>query len=90
MSNVHQLQVETSSSRPVPSRIIRPCDQTLNRAVYELEQQLGTVEAYNRLCEAAAKLKRRIDDGDAKRQLAMFATDPSWIYPKKFDNGAEK
>jgi hypothetical protein len=83
MSDVRQLPVNATTDRPVPPRIVRPCDETLNRAVYELEQQLGTVEAYNRLCIAATALKAIIDAGEGKRQLLMFATDPAWIYPKR-------
>ncbi|MCP1117002.1 hypothetical protein [Robbsia andropogonis] len=42
---------------------------------------MGTVEAYNRLCDWAQHLKEKIDRGDAQAQHSLFATDPKWIYP---------
>ena len=47
----------------------------------DLETQMGTVEAYNRLCDAAEKLKAKIDAGKAEAQGHLWATDPKWIYP---------
>lgn len=81
MSNVEQLPVKCTSDRPAPKRIIRPCEWGLRASVTDLETQLGTVEAYNRLCDAAAALKAKIDRGDAQAQHRLFATDPKWIYP---------
>jgi hypothetical protein len=80
-ADIRQLPVEGSASRPVPKRIVRPCEWGLRGCVVDLETQLGTVEAYNRLCDAAAALKRKVDSGDAVAQHAMWATDPKNIYP---------
>jgi hypothetical protein len=57
-----------------PKRIVRPCDWGLRSAINGLETQLGTIEAYNRLAEAAHALKAQIDAGNAKPQNPMFAT----------------
>lgn len=58
----------------LPKPIVRPCDYGLKSAIYGLETQLGTIEAYNRLAAAAHKLKLQIDAGQAKPQNAYFAT----------------
>lgn len=58
---------------PEPKRIMRPCDYGLLGAINGLEIQLGTIEAYNRLAEAAHALKEKIEAGNAKPQAAMFA-----------------
>lgn len=81
MSNVEQLPVTQKTDRPAPKRVIRPCEWGLLNTVRDLEIQMGTVEAYNRLCDAAQKLKDKIDAGDAEQQSRLFATDPAWIYP---------
>ena len=81
MSDVRQLPVNGSASRPTPRKIVRPCEWGLMGTVKDLETQLGTVEAYNRLCDAAQALKTKIDRGDAQQQHPLFATDPAWIYP---------
>lgn len=81
MSTVRQFPTEGAARRPPPDPILRPCDHGLRHAVANLEVQLGTVEAYNRLCTAAAELKRRVDAGEAKPQHVRFATDPRYIYP---------
>jgi hypothetical protein len=81
MSNVEQLPVKATSDRPAPKRIMRPCEWGLLGTVRDLETQMGTVEAYNRLCDAAQKLKAKIDAGEAEQQNRLFATDPKWIYP---------
>lgn len=81
MSNVEQLPVKATSERPPPKRIMRPCEWGLLGTVRDLETQMGTVEAYNRLCDAAQKLKTKIDAGEAEQQNRLFATDPKWIYP---------
>jgi hypothetical protein len=83
MSNVEQLPVKGTSDRPTPKRIMRPCEWGLLATVKDLETQMGTVEAYNRLCDAAQQLKAKIDRGDAQAQHKLFATDPEWIYPAK-------
>lgn len=65
----------TGTPMEAPKRIVRPCDYGLRGAVYSLEQQLGTIEAYNRLVEAAAVLRARIDAGKAEAQNPIFAVD---------------
>lgn len=81
MSSVEQLPVKASTERPAPKRIMRPCEYGLWGAVKDCETQMGTVEAYNRLCDWAESLKAKIDRGDAKAQHPMWATDPKMIYP---------
>lgn len=81
MSEVHQLKTNETTSRPPPARIVRPCDFSLKNAITALENQVGTVEAYNKLCDAAAHLKKVIDDGQGKQAISMFATDPAFIFP---------
>lgn len=58
---------------PLPNPIVRPCDWGLKLAISNLETQLGTIEAYNRLATAAAALKAKIDAGNAEAQNAYFA-----------------
>lgn len=58
---------------PLPKPIMRPCDWGLRLAINNLETQLGTIEAYNRLANAAAVLKAKIDAGKAEAQNPMFA-----------------
>lgn len=58
---------------PVPPRILRPCDYSMRSAIWALETQLGTIEAYNRLAQAAHALKAQIDAGQAIPQNPMFA-----------------
>lgn len=57
----------------LPTRIKRPCDFGLDGAISALEVQLGTIEAYNRLVEAAVLLRARIDAGKAKTQNPLYA-----------------
>lgn len=59
----------------IPKRIVRPCDYGLHSAVTALETQLGTIEAYNRLVEAAMAMRAKIDAGKAKPQNPMFAVN---------------
>ena len=65
----------TGTPMEAPKRIVRPCDYGLRGALVSLEQQLGTIEAYNRLVEAAAILRARIDAGEAQAQNPIFAVD---------------
>lgn len=58
---------------PLPKPIVRPCDYGLKSAIFGLETQLGTIEAYNRLATAAAALKAKIDAGQAAAQNPLFA-----------------
>jgi len=64
-----------ATGRPVeaPRRITRPCDAGLWLAITNAEMQLGTIEAYNRVVEAAALLRAQIDAGGAKPQNPLFA-----------------
>lgn len=57
----------------LPKRINRPCDFALSLSVTDLEMQLGTVEAYNRLVEVSERLKARIEKGQAKAQNPIYA-----------------
>jgi len=61
--------------RPAPNPIRRPCEWGLLGTVNDMENQLGTIEAYNMLVAYANKLKTKIDNGNAKAQLSIFATD---------------
>lgn len=81
MSNVTAFPSKTESDRVAPQRIRRPCEWGLIGTVRDLETQMGTVEAYNRLCDAAAALKSRIDAGEATAPAEIWLTDPKWIYP---------
>jgi len=67
------LQGPITQDQPEP--IKRPCDYGLEGAIWGLETQLGTIEAYNRLAAAAHRLKSRIDDGDIRPQNQIFAKD---------------
>jgi hypothetical protein len=81
MSDVRQLPVTPAPSRPTPRRIVRPCEHGLALAIDAMETQMGSVEAYNLLCDAAASLRRKIDAGEGHAQHAMWAIDPNMIYP---------
>lgn len=83
MSDIRALPVKAQPTAELPKRIMRPCDYGLWGAVRDCETQVGTVEAYNRICEHAASLKRRIDAGDATAPHSMWLTDPKFIYPKR-------
>jgi hypothetical protein len=71
--NVKAWPKPTGTPLDHPRRIVRPCDYGLAGAVRSLEAQLGTIEAYNRLVEAAASLRAQIDAGNAKPQKPLFA-----------------
>lgn len=73
--NVKAWPKPTGAPLEAPTRIVRPCDYGLRSAVFSLEQQLGTIEAYNRLVEAAAVLRTRIDAGKAEAQNPIFAVN---------------
>ena len=62
--------------KPLPARIVRPCDYALRSAIFDLEQQLGTIEACNRLIDAASLLHEKIKAGTAQAQNPLFAKDP--------------
>lgn len=71
--NVKPWPKPTGTPMETPKRIVRPCDCSLRGTVFSLEQQLGTIEAYNRLVEVAEVLRARIDAGKAEAQHPMFA-----------------
>ena len=58
-----------------PLIAMRPCDWGLIMCVNNLETQLGSIEAYNRLATAAHKLKAKIDNGEARSQNPLYAID---------------
>ncbi|NHZ99094.1 hypothetical protein [Massilia sp. CCM 8734] len=67
-SNVRFFPVQMTTDRVPPQHLMQPCDFGLLNAIYSLEAQLGSVEAYNRLCDAAHGLKAKIDAGHACTQ----------------------
>jgi len=67
------------ADKPLPKPIVRPCDWGLMSAINNLETQLGTIEAYNRLVVAAAKLKGKIDAGQAQAQNPIYAVSTGAI-----------
>lgn len=73
MTNVKPWPKATGNPAPAPKRIVRPCDYGLRASVMDLETQLGTIEAYNRLVDEAARLRKRIESGDVKPQHPTFA-----------------
>lgn len=73
--NVKAWPKPTGTPLEAPKPIVRPCDYGLRSAVFSLEQQLGTIEAYNRLVEAAAVLRACIDAGKAQAQNPIFAVN---------------
>lgn len=81
LNDVVALPVHAQPTGKLPSRIMRPGEYGLLNAIRNCETQLGTVEVYNRLCDAAAQLKQQIDAGKATPPDIRFLTDPDWIYP---------
>lgn len=73
MNDVIAWPKATGVPAELPERVMRPCDYGMLGALYNLEVQLGTIEAYNRVVEAANHLKARIDAGDIKPQNPIFA-----------------
>jgi hypothetical protein len=63
----------TGVAAAAPKRIKRPCDWGLDCAVHDLEVQLGTIEAYNRLVEAAEQMRAEIEAGRVKAQNPLYA-----------------
>lgn len=57
-----------------PRHLKRPCDYGLDLAVGNIEMELGTIEAYNRLASMARQLKKKIDAGKSKAPLPCFLT----------------
>ena len=73
MSKVTPWPNPTGRPEELPRRIKRPAEHGLWLAARNLEIQLGTIEAYNRLVDTAAELKRKIDAGKAEAQHPLFA-----------------
>jgi hypothetical protein len=73
MSEVLAWPKVTGTMVEPPRRLVRPCDAGLLLAVQNLETQLGTIEAYNRLVMAAKSLAHKIERGDAKAQNPLYA-----------------
>jgi hypothetical protein len=61
-----------------PKPITRPCDYALLSAYRQLETQLGTIEAYNRIVAFAANVRAQIDRGEVKAQNPLYATSPGF------------
>jgi hypothetical protein len=79
MNKVVEWPIETEPP-PLPDAprpIMRPCDYGLQLAIINLETQCGSIEAYMRICRAAASLKAKIDGGKAEPQNPCYATDAS-------------
>jgi len=77
MKNIKPWPKPTGRPVDLPKRIRRPADYGLELAIMNLETQLGTIEAYNRLVEWAVHLRKRIDGGDAKAQNPLYAVSPT-------------
>ena len=73
MSEVKAWPLQGPITERLPRPIKRPADYGLEIAIYELEAQLGSVDAYNRLAAAAHALKAKIDAGNGKAQNPIFA-----------------
>ena len=73
MAEVTKFPAPLTTDRQPPRPIMRPCDAGLSLAIMQLEDQLGTVEAYNRLCNAAQAMREQIDAGNAKAQNPIYA-----------------
>lgn len=76
MGKVKKLITKEHPTRKLPRRIKRPCDYKLQGAIYDLEAQVGTVEGYNRLCDAAARMKAKIDRGEGEAGLEFYTENP--------------
>ncbi len=74
-NNIHELPITPEAAFKLPKRIMRPCDYGLWLAIENLKTQLGSVEAYNRLAEAAHNLKAQIDAGNIQAQNSLYATN---------------
>ncbi|MCY0914040.1 hypothetical protein [Massilia antarctica] len=61
-SNVRLFPVQLTTDRVPPQHLMRASDYGLLHALFNLEEELGLVEAYNRLCDAAYALKVKIDN----------------------------
>ena len=75
MPKIEKLKAK-EQTRPLPRPIVRPCEWGLRRAIMAMEDQVGSIEAYNMLAMYAGELKAKIIEGKAKPQNPYFATDP--------------
>jgi hypothetical protein len=72
--NVKPWPLSGPMTKEVPKPIVRPCDHGLELAVMQLETQVGTIEAYNRLVDKCRVLREQIERGHVKAQNPIFAT----------------
>lgn len=75
MTNVRPWPLQGRALDAVPKRVKRPCDYGLESAVYGLETQLGTIEAYNRLVTVCDQMRVDIANGKIKPQNPLYAVD---------------
>lgn len=73
MGEVKAWPKPTGRPLDLPGRINRPCDYDLELTTFNLESQLGTIEAYNRIVAMAERLHEKIKNGKAKPQNPLFA-----------------
>ena len=71
--NVEPWPLSGPMQREAPKPIVRPCDHGLELAVMGLEEQLGTIEAYNRLVDKCRVLRDQIERGHVKTQNPIYA-----------------
>ena len=64
----------TENARPAPKKIVRPCEWGLRLTIKKLEEQLGSIEAYNMLVDYSSDLRVKIDSGKAQPQNKYFST----------------
>lgn len=73
MAELHAWPLSGPVTETAPKPIQRPCDYGLLSAWYQLETQLGTVEAYNRLAAFAARRLAEIESGHIEPQNPIYA-----------------
>lgn len=67
----------------LPPQHLMPAEWGLKKTVRDLEIQLGTVEAYNRLVSAAKELKSKMDDGKAAAPFDQYAARRCGAYSQR-------
>lgn len=75
MSEVKAWPLSGPMTKDAPKPIVRPCDYGLELAVTELETQVGTIEAYNRMVDKCRVLREQIARGHVKAQNPLYAVD---------------
>lgn len=76
MTNIEAWPKPTGKPKKIPERIKRPADWGFESAWMQLETQLGTIEAYNRMVEMCERVKLKIDRGGAVAQNPIYAKSP--------------